>query len=88
MQRRGKIIESIDPANVYINTSNLSDSDYETVEKDRFLVEAALSADKIIITRDESFKEALAKTPEGPSLIEKIIRINPIIDGIELLYRL
>ncbi len=55
--------------------------DVEAVEKDRHLIEAALAADRIIVTYDKALKEALEACPGGPWLLEEIRWIDPCADG-------
>jgi len=88
MTARKKALRNIIPTRVKIDSAKLSEKDSKAVEKDRFLVDAAFSADKIIITRDDAFKEALSKTPEGPKIIRLIRWINPVTDGCDVLLNL
>ena len=49
--------------------------------QDRHLLAAALAADRIIITLDESLKSALKPCPDGVTLLKTIRWIHPVADG-------
>ena len=83
-----KSLDDIIPKKINFNTKGLSVADLNAIEKDLFLIEAALSADSIIITRDEDLLRRLAKTSQGLELLNSITWINPVTDGIIKLERL
>ena len=80
MTARKKILHDEDPAEVNVDTAGLLDADRDTIEKDLCLVNAALAADRIIVTRDDTLKQALAKTREGARLLRTIKWLNPVTD--------
>jgi uncharacterized protein with PIN domain len=51
------------------------------IEKDLHILEAANAADRIIITRDDALKTALAETPNGLRVRDSFRWINPVTDG-------
>ena len=71
----------VGPANVPINLSAYTGAARALIEKDRCLLEAALGAEKIILTRDNSLKKALAQRPDGKALLRSITWLNPVADG-------
>jgi len=81
MSAHRKPLQSVEPATVAIDLSAYTDSAREQIEKDLCLLEAALAADKIIVTRDDSLKRALAQRPDGKALLKSIKWINPVTDG-------
>ena len=81
MAAHRKPSERVNPADVSVDTAEWSDPDRRLVEKDLRLIEAALSADRIIVTRDDAFRRVLAKTPKGTRLLESITWVNPVLDG-------
>ena len=87
MTARRKLSVVPNPPHVHLDVSGLSNSEKRAVEKDRFLLEAALSADCLIVTRDTAFRAAIAKTPEGRSLNRRITWIDPLVDGVQELKR-
>ncbi|MBI4026476.1 MAG: hypothetical protein HY360_15935 [Verrucomicrobia bacterium] len=82
MAAHQKPSERIKPTQVKVNTAGLSDANRTTIEKDLCLVEAAIAADRVIVTRDDAIQQALAKTREGKRLLETITWLNPVRDGI------
>ena len=85
MAARRKPLQVVNPTEVDLDTSSLSDKERVAVEKDRCLLEAALSADCVIVTRDDAFRNALAKTPQGVDLLTRITWINPVFGGVNAL---
>ena len=81
MAARKKPLQSVAPASVRINLSAYTGSARAQIEKDMCLLEAALGAEKIIVTRDDSLKKALAQRPDGKALLKSIKWINPLADG-------
>ena len=53
----------------------------EQIEKDLCLLQAALAADRILVTRDDRLKVALEQRPDGVVLLRSIRWINPVQDG-------
>ena len=85
MAAHRKHLQSVEPANVPINLSAYPESAREEIEKDMCLLEAALGAEKIIVTRDNSLKKALAQRPDGKALLQSITWLNPVADGAKAL---
>lgn len=85
MAARRKPLQMVNPTKVDLDTSSLPDKEQVAVEKDRCLLEAALSADCVIVTRDDAFRSILAKTQKGADLITRIRWINPVTDGVAAL---
>jgi len=81
MAARKKPLQSVEPANVPIDLSAYTGSKRAQIEKDLCLLEAALGADKIILTRDDSLKKALEQGSDGKALLKSIKWINPLADG-------
>jgi hypothetical protein len=81
MAAHHKASEYVDPAETGLDMSEYSEKDREIIEKDMSLLTAALSADKIIVTRDDSFQQALAKTKRGQKIRSSITWINPVRQG-------
>lgn len=88
MAARKKPIQVVDPSEVSMNVKGLSEADQQAIQKDRCLLEAAFSADRVIVTRDDSLRKALARTPQGRQRLKAIIWINPVSDGVRALERL
>lgn len=88
MAARGKPIQIVDPESVYIDVSGLSERERTAVEKDCFLVEAALATDSVVVTRDDEFRRILTKTPQGANILSRIRWINPVNDGVGALEKL
>jgi rRNA-processing protein FCF1 len=83
MHVRKKLKTNFQPEKVFLDCSQLSDGDRHTIEKDWHMLEAALSADRVILTRDNSFRRALEKTPQGARLLSSITWIDPMANGLE-----
>jgi predicted nuclease of predicted toxin-antitoxin system len=83
MTARKKTPKRETPVAVNLDTTGMTDADRETIEKDHHLLQAALSADRIIVTRDDSFRRALGKTPQGAQLLRSIRWINPVKNATE-----
>jgi rRNA-processing protein FCF1 len=77
--------QSVEPTDVPINLSDYTNSARAQIEKDLCLLEAALGAEKIIVTRDDSLKKALAQRPDGKALLKSIKWVNPLADGVKAL---
>jgi hypothetical protein len=88
MAARRKPLQGVTPLNVPIDPSGLSQKDGDAIEKDRCLIEAAMAADHVIITRDDALQRVLAKTPQGSTLLKQIKWVNPVSDGTAVLSQL
>ena len=85
MAARRKPLKDVVPASVPIDLSMYAKSAREEIDKDMCLLGAALAADRIIVTRDESLKSVLKQRPDGMTLLQSITWINPVTDGAEAL---
>jgi len=85
MAARRKPPQSVEPVKMSIDLSAYTKRAREEIEKDMCLLEAALGADKIILTRDDSLKKALAQRPDGNALLKSIKWVNPVTDGAKAL---
>lgn len=81
MSAHRKPMQSVEPASVRINLSAYAKRAREEIEKDMCLLEAALGAEKIIVTCDDSLKRALNQQPDGKALLKSIKWVNPVADG-------
>lgn len=78
MVSRKKAPLPIAPNSIPLNLDNCSDRDRKAIEKDRFLLNAAIAQDGIIVTRDERFRQALESFAEGKKVSDNIRWINPL----------
>jgi len=85
MAARRKAIRRVDPASIPLNLDAYSASAKSAIEKDLHLLQAALAADRVIVTRDDSLRAALDGRPDGVALAGTIKWINPITDDLEVL---
>jgi len=81
MAGRRKAPTTVEPANAPLQLDNYTEKARAAIEKDRHLLEAALAADRIIVTLDESLKSALKQCPDGITLLKTIRWIHPVGDG-------
>ena len=88
MAARRKPLQPVTPAEIVLDNTGLSEGDQEVIEKDRCLLEAAFSADHVIVTRDNALRLALSRTAEGAKLAARITWINPVTDGVAALENL
>lgn len=88
MAARRKPLEMVSPISSNLDTTGLSELEQRAIEKDRCLLEAAFASDGVIVTRDDAFRVALSKTPQGANLLKKITWINPVTDGVAALEEL
>jgi len=88
MEGRKKLRRDVEPNNVRIDMKKLSHRECEAVKRDLFLIEAALSADGIIVTCDETFRRAIAKIAQSSNELQSITWKNPVTDGSKWLERL
>jgi predicted nucleic acid-binding protein len=85
MAARRKPLVHVAPAHVPIDMTTYSDAARAAIKKDLCLLEAALAADRVIVTRDDSLREALSGRPDGMVLLQSVRWINPVTDGPEAL---
>lgn len=85
MAARRKPRQIVNPAEIRLDIEGLSVTDQWAVQKDRCLLEAAFSADRVIVTRDDAFRQALARIPQKERWLETITWINPVSDGVAAL---
>lgn len=88
MAARRKPLQTVVAADIVLDKTELSERDQKAIEKDWCLLEAASSADRVIITRDDALRSALSKTTEGMRLRESFKWINPVTDGATALQNL
>jgi hypothetical protein len=81
MAAHRKYPHDVNPDKIVLDTTGLPDEDCAAIEKDLHLIEAAFSADRIIVTRDDALRAALAKTRKGVHVVKSIRWINPINEG-------
>ncbi len=82
MAARRKLPTNINPSALKLRWDAYSDSARAAIEKDAGLLEAALEADKVIITLDVSLREALRERRDGAALEQSIRWIHPVTDGV------
>lgn len=88
MAARRKPLQSVAATPIDLDVAGLSKGDQEAIEKDRGLLEAAFSADRVIVTRDDALCSVLVKTPQGRKIKDAITWINPLADGVAELEKL
>lgn len=81
MAARRKAPTTVERVNAPLQLHNYTEKARAAIEKDRHLLEAALAADRIIVTLDESLKSALQQCPDGIALLKTIRWIHPVVDG-------
>lgn len=74
-----KITQNKDLNTRILNTAK-SDKQREAMEKDLLLIEAALEADKIIISLDDKAKKLFAKASQKVGEIKNVMWVNPSSD--------
>lgn len=79
-QGKSKIVFDRPPAKVTIVDADFEAGELAAVKKDIHLVEAAIAADRIIISRDYTVRDILNKTPERLELCRGVKWIDPL-DG-------
>ncbi|MFH1609234.1 MAG: hypothetical protein ABID40_01215 [Candidatus Bipolaricaulota bacterium] len=77
MTARRKVIRGTTTTSLDIDTKRLAPSEIDALNKDRHLLEAALTADRVIVTRDTNIMSILAKTRKGARLLRDLRWINP-----------
>jgi hypothetical protein len=85
MAARRKWNRDLEPAEITLNIGAFPKKAQEEIEKDRHLLEAAVAADRVILTLDDSLRSALNQTQEGSKFFKSIKWLNPVHDGIEML---
>ena len=88
MAARRKPMEPVNPVALSLNLEGFQDVARAAIEKDFCLLQAALAADCIIVTRDDKLRTALAGTPDGIALARRIKWVNPVTDDLEVLQSL
>jgi hypothetical protein len=88
MAARRKPLQPVTATDLVLDMAGLSENECVAIEKDRCLLEAAVSADRIIVTLDDALRSILAKTPQNAQLLASITWVNPVKDGAEALERL
>lgn len=88
MAARKKPLFTVEPPGIAIDDAGLSERDRAAIAKDRHLLEAALAADRVIVTADAAFRKALEKTPAGRRFIGQIAWIDPVTEGTKPLHAL
>ena len=84
MAGRGKIVP-LTPKKLPVGIAAISGDDKVAIEKDLHLMEAANAADHIIITGDDSLREAILRAKKGAGLFAMFKWINPVRDGTDVL---
>jgi hypothetical protein len=88
MAARRKPLKPVQPTLIQLNLDAFQDDARAAIEKDLCLLQAALAADCVIVTRDDKLKKALAKTPDGSALAARIKWVNPVTDDLKVLISL
>ena len=83
MAAKKKRLSLIDPVASGLDLDKYESSQRKIVEKDLLLIEAALAADNVIVSCDETFYEALGSTKSGRTLRRRLIWHNPVKGGLE-----
>lgn len=81
MAARKKPLVKVTPHGTGLDLGALADGPRNIVEKDLCLLEAALAADKVIVTRDDSLRVALNGTEDGARLARRFVWHNPVRDN-------
>lgn len=82
MAARGKPLKigNVTPVSSGLDLEPFNPKDRAAVEKDLHLIEAALGADKVIVTLDDALQRALGGTPKRDRLRGRITWYNPVND--------
>ena len=80
--RKDKEIRRID-ARETVKLADLSTSERREAEKDIHLLEAALSGDLVVISRDASARRVFRKVFQDNSRIRRVMWLNPVSDATE-----
>ena len=81
MAARKKIVKSSGEICFEISNEKISEAGRDAIEKDRHLLQAALAADKIIVTLDDKLQRALESTPKTERVKNQITWVHPVRDG-------
>jgi len=87
MAAHRKVLD-VTPVKVTLDMSKFDSKSKDAIKKDIYLIEAALAADGILVTRDDAFYRALKTTPKGQKLSNRIRWLHPIRDGAKVLAQL
>lgn len=82
MAARRKLPGNIAPSALELRRDSYSEAAREAIDKDKALVEAALATDRVIITLDDSLRQALGENRGGEALLRNIRWIHPVTDGV------
>ena len=82
MAARQKPIAVIAPTKLELHWEIYSAAARAAIEKDKGLLEAALATDRVIITLDDSLRQALAEHRDGEALLRNVQWIHPVTDGV------
>jgi len=82
MAAKQKPIAVISPKRLDLRWAAYSSAARTAIKKDKGLLEAALATDHVIITLDDSLKQALAERPDGKDLLRNVQWIHPVRDGV------
>jgi hypothetical protein len=85
MAGRRKTIRCVHPASINLNLDAYVPLARYAIEKDLPLLQAALAADRVIVTRDDALRMALVGRPDGAALAGTIRWVNPVTDNLEVL---
>ena len=85
MNARKKVWRIDTPRRIDLRTTGASPNKQASIEKDRCLLEAAMSTERVIVTNDNALTHALAETTKGSKILRNIKWINPTIDGVSWL---
>lgn len=88
MATRHKPLQIVKTAELQLDYSGLSPSERQAVAKDQHLLEAALAADRVIVTIDDALRDALGRMPKKLRRLKTICWIHPVDDGVGALERL
>jgi len=78
MARMGKKLQIEQPPQTALRLDGCSEADQDAIRKDRFLLDAALAHDRIIVTSDRRLQEALERFADGRKLGGQITWIDPL----------
>lgn len=82
-----KKLEKITPNPLNLDLDCFGQEERNAIEKDLCLLEAAIAADKMLVTLDDSLRAALESTPQGRRFLKQLHWCNPPRDGSGCLHR-
>jgi len=88
MAARQKPIKIGKEVPVALPRDDLSEKNRRVIEKDRHILQAALAADKIIVTLEKELRDALSSTQKTRKVMDSIKWVHPVTDGVECLENL